>query len=180
MSDRRPARLDFPRYEFRSRNESGTEFLLDPIRRRWVIATREEWVRLHVVQFLIRERSVPPGLVNVEVELEYDGLRRRADVVVYRSDGSPVLVVECKSPEVPLTQAVVDQASRYNRVLRAGYVMITNGVVHYIFRIAGGSAEFLPDLPDFKQFAGRASGTGPASRPADASDSRSSTTDRSR
>lgn len=180
MTDRRPATLDFPRYEFRSRIESGTELLLDPIRRRWVTATREEWVRLHVVQFLIRERSVPPGLVNVEVELEYDGLRRRADVVVYRSDGSPVLVVECKSPEVPLTQAVIDQAARYNRVLRAGYVMITNGVVHYIFRIAGGRAEFVPDLPDFQQFAGPGSGSGHESRHAGGSESRSSTTDRSR
>lgn len=144
-----PVALNLPAAEFRVREENGVRMVLDPAREKWVVLTPEEWVRLHVVQFLIKARSVPRGLIGVEVELTYEGRRRRADVVVYRSNGSPALIVECKAPHVPLGQTVMDQASRYNHTLRAETVMITNGLVHYIFRFEDGQAVFLTDLPSY-------------------------------
>jgi hypothetical protein len=154
MPDWSPVALNLPECEFQFRKMDGARMVLDPARERWVVLTPEEWVRLHVVQFLIKARSVPRGLIGVEVDLTYEGRRRRADIVVYRSDGSPALVVECKAPKVILGQSVVDQASRYNYTLRAQTVMVTNGLVHYVFRFEGDRAVFLPDLPSFAELVG--------------------------
>lgn len=123
--------------------------MLDPHRQRWVVVTPEEWVRLHVVQFLISERAVPRGLLAVESALRFEGMLRRADIVVFERNGQPVLVVECKAPTVSLDQATVDQVARYNYALGARHVMVTNGQEHYVIRYDGESHTFLDDLPAY-------------------------------
>ena len=142
--------LNLPPFEFQQRRDGESTLVLDPQRRKWVVLTPEEWVRLHVVQFLIHERSVPRGLIAIEAELNYEGFRRRADVIVYRSDGSPVLVVECKAAHIGIDQKVVDQVARYNYALGAGVVMVTNGLEHFVIRVCDGKHEFLADLPDYR------------------------------
>lgn len=164
MPEWRPVPLNLPAHEFQFRKQDETRMVLDPAREKWVVLTPEEWVRLHVVQFLINARSVPRGLIGVEVDLTYEGRRRRADIVVFRSDGSPALVVECKAPDVAIGQSVVDQASRYNFTLRAQTIMVTNGLVHYIFRLDGDRAVFLTDLPRYDELVGGPNATASGSR----------------
>ncbi len=149
VSEWQPPRLHLPPYEFKHRNAAGRHEVLDPHRQRWVVLTPEEWVRLHVVQFLVNERGVPPGLLAVESALRYEGLLRRADIVVFDRTGQPVLVVECKAPTVSLDQSVLDQVARYNYELGARHVLVTNGRDHFVIRYDGESHRFLDDLPAY-------------------------------
>ncbi len=150
---RQPVRLSFPEVSLARILRDGKEFVRDPVRRTFVRMTPEEWVRQHALAYLIEVVKAPIGLIAVEKSFIYNGMRRRADVVVFDRSANPLVIVECKSPETPITQDVFDQVSRYNSEIRAPYVIVTNGVVHYCFRVDFGekSYEFLTHLPHFEQ-----------------------------
>ena len=112
----------------------------------------EEWVRQHCVSYLIEEKKFPKSLINVEKELKINGLKKRYDIVVFNSDGSIYLVVECKAPNIKVTQDTFDQIARYNMALEASYLMITNGINHYycIMDYEQEQYQFLKDIPNYK------------------------------
>jgi hypothetical protein len=143
--------LNLPAYEFQQRERAGKREIYDPIRQKYVRLTPEEWVRQHFVQYLIRDRGVPRGLVTVEQSFDYQGMARRADIIVHDRAGQPLLMTECKAPAVPLEQATLDQVARYNRVVDAPFLIITNGLEHYCCRIdrAAESYEFLDAVPAY-------------------------------
>ena len=124
-------KLNFPDYTFRFKSKENKIQIFDPIRKKFFILQPEEWVRQHVMQYLIREKKCPVSLVNAEKELRINGLSKRYDVVVYRPDGRIFLMVECKAPKVPITQETFNQIARYNMALKAEYLMVTNGLTHY-------------------------------------------------
>lgn len=141
--------LALPAASIPRRLRAGRAEVFDAVRQRWVASTPEEWVRQHVIAFLVAHRGVPPGLIAVERAVPHPTLPRRADVLVYGPDGQARLLVECKAPGVALTQAVFEQAARYARVLAAPYVLVTNGLRHVCYRIAGETLAFEPDVPMF-------------------------------
>jgi hypothetical protein len=144
--------LNFPPYEFRRDERAGKAVIFDPVRRRWVRLTPEEWVRQHLVQYLIQDRGVPKGLLAVEKAFPYRGRRWRADVVAHdRRNGQPLLVAECKAPEVEISQEPFDQAARYNRTAGAAVLVVTNGLEHYCCRRAEGAYRFLDYLPRYEE-----------------------------
>ena len=126
--------------------------IFDEIRKKFIILTPEEWVRQHVVRFLLEEKKYPISLINVEKVLNVNGLRKRYDVVVFNSDGSILILVECKAPEIKTSQATFDQIARYNMTLKAEYLMVTNGHNHYfcLMDFENEKYEFLAALPDYK------------------------------
>jgi hypothetical protein len=125
-------RLSFPReYPFEIRSLDGRPSIYDPIRRRFVPLTPEEWVRQNLVQHLIQDLGCPAGLTAVERYLEFHGKPFRADVVVHDRTGAAVLLAECKEPGVRIGPETFDQLTAYNRVLRARYLLVTNGLDHY-------------------------------------------------
>ena len=135
------------------RGAGGRVEVLDVLRRRYVAATPEEWVRQHVAAFLVAHRGVPPGLVAVERGVG-GAVSRRFDLVVCGADGRARLLVECKAPSVALGEAVYAQAARYNRTLGAALVLVTNGLRHAVYRPGtadGDAAVFLPDVPPFAE-----------------------------
>lgn len=127
-------KLNFPDYTFRFKSKENKIQIFDPVRKKFFILQPEEWVRQHVMQYLIREKKCPISLVNAEKELKINGLSKRYDVVVYRPDGSIFLMVECKAPKIPITQETFNQIARYNMALNAEYLMVTNGMDHYYCR----------------------------------------------
>lgn len=133
---------------------SGTHMLVfDFLRRRYVTLTPEEWVRQHFVHFLVERKGYPAALLANEVSLSVGGAARRCDTVLYRREGGlPRLVVEYKAPHVAITEKVFTQISSYNSVLRADYMIVTNGMSHYCCRMdyRRCSSVFLPDIPDFR------------------------------
>ena len=132
---------------------TGGHEVLDVLRRRFVAATPEEWVRQHVAAFLVAHRGVPPGLIAVERDVGGAGARaQRFDLVVRHRDGRARLLVECKAPSVALAAGVFAQAARYNRTLGAPFVLVTNGLRHVVLRpAADGTLAFLPDVPTFAE-----------------------------
>lgn len=144
-------KLNFPEYSFRFKNSQNKLRIFDPIRKKFLVLQPEEWVRQHVIQYLFREKNCPPSLVNAEKELKVNGLKRRYDVVVYHPDGSIFLIVECKAPEVAITQETFDQIARYNLTLKANFLMVTNGLQHYFCKMDYDLEKyhFIKDIPPY-------------------------------
>lgn len=147
-------KLNFYPYQFRFKNSENKTLIFDEIRKKFVVLQPEEWVRQHVVQFLIQEKGFPKSLINVEKELVINGLKKRYDIVVYKNTGEILLVVECKAPDILINQKVFDQVFRYNLSLQASLLMVTNGLQHYYAMIDYNSNKllFMESLPDYKSF----------------------------
>lgn len=145
-------KLNFPDYSFRFKSSENKIAAFDEIRKKFVILTPEEWVRLHTIQFLMQEKHYPKSLINVEKQLILGKRVKRYDIVVYNTEGKMHLVIECKAPSVKITQATFDQIARYNMELKAKYLMITNGISHYYCQMDYEKEKynFLRDLPDYK------------------------------
>lgn len=143
--------LNFPPYSFRFKNSENKVAIFDAIRKKFIQLTPEEWVRQHVIQFLLQDKKYSGSYINVEKVIKINGLTKRYDAVVFKPDGKIFLLVECKAPEVAITQQVFDQIARYNMVLEADYLMVTNGLNHYFCRMDFEKKEyqFLRSLPDF-------------------------------
>ena len=109
--------------------------ILDPLRRKYVRLTPEEWVRQNFIQYLINEGKYPAGLLGIEVLFRFNKLRRRVDILVHNRAGEPVLIVECKSPDVKIDEAVFEQIVTYNMKFQVPYIVVTNGLHHYACKI---------------------------------------------
>jgi len=139
-------RLNFPEYGFRLREGQ----IFDPARKRFVALTPEEWVRQHVIRYLVEE-GYPLSLMAVEAEINVYALKKRMDILVYGKDGKPLLIVECKAPSVKIDQGVFDQLARYNLRAGAPYFFLSNGHNHYCCKAAtDGGYLFLKNLPPFQ------------------------------
>ncbi|MBQ8672598.1 MAG: type I restriction enzyme HsdR N-terminal domain-containing protein [Bacteroides sp.] len=143
--------LNLPPFEARLAERQGRRFIFDILRRRYVALTPEEWVRQHFVHYLLEHKGYPAALMVNEVQVKLNATRKRCDTVLYRRDLSARVIVEYKAPEVEITQAVFNQIMRYNMVLRADYLMVSNGIRHFCCRMdyANNSSIFLPDIPHF-------------------------------
>ena len=143
--------LDFPAYDFRLKNSENKPYIFDPIRKKFVHLTPEEWVRQHVLQFLMQTKGYPASLINVEKEIKIYDTKKRYDIVIFNSDGSIFLIVECKQPKVTITQATFDQIARYNLKLKATLLMVTNGLHHYYCAMDFEEERyhFLKELPNY-------------------------------
>lgn len=110
--------------------------IFDPVRKKYVKLTPEEWVRQNFIQYLIREGNYPPGLLGVEVMFRLNNkLKKRVDILVHNRKGEPVLIVECKAPVINIDDDKVrDQIGMYNMEYKVPYLVITNGMTHYAFR----------------------------------------------
>jgi hypothetical protein len=144
-------RLNFPAYEFRIREEGTAFTIFDPVRKKYVALAPEEWVRQHVIQFLVREKKVPATLIKVEASFHLFKTRKRFDIGVFDRNGKALMVVECKGPTVPLSQEVLDQAVRYNMSMKVELLMLTNGFQHFFCRYDLNNSTFclITDLPDY-------------------------------
>lgn len=143
--------LSLPGFDYKVKKQNGTVMIFDIVRKKYVVLTPEEWVRQHVVHYLVEKKGYALSLIAVEREIELYGLRRRFDIVVFDRTGNPWLLVECKAPTVALSQKVFDQVFRYNLTLAAPFVAITNGVRHFCgYPEQGSGFRFLDDFPDFR------------------------------
>ncbi|KAF5068173.1 hypothetical protein DSECCO2_246120 [anaerobic digester metagenome] len=148
--------LNFPDYKFRIRESSERREIFDPLRRRFVALTPEEWVRQHLIQYLCNDRKVPGHMVASERGLRVNRMPRRFDLLVFAPDGRPVMIAECKAPRVPLTEEVFFQASAYNLALKVDYLLITNGIEHYCAKVnyQDKKLDFCSDIPEYAVLCG--------------------------
>lgn len=145
--------LNLPSYDFRIRREGQKQSIFDPVRKKFVGLTPEEWVRQHFMQFLIQEKGFPSSLMAVEKQIALNGKNFRFDLLVYRRSGEPYLIAEFKAPSVKISQETFDQVVRYNMSLKVKLVVVSNGINHYVCVIdyEKGAYSFLKEVPDFRQ-----------------------------
>jgi hypothetical protein len=151
--------LDLPDHGVKTKHGDHGMQVFDPVRKRWVALTPEEWVRQHVVNYLVIDLECPLSMVGVEVGLTLNGMTKRADIVVFGEGGHPVLLVECKAPGVKVGQSTFEQAARYNSVIKVDHLMVTNGSIHFCCKVdhERGTVEFLKRLPGYQEM--KAGGT---------------------
>ena len=148
--------LNLPACSFRIKETEGSEMILDPLRKKYVKLTPEEWVRQHFIQYLIQAGGYPAGLIAVERMFRQNKLVKRIDILVHDRQGKPVMMVECKSPDTEITEVVFDQIVKYNMELKLPYIVVTNGLVNYACRVdhINKSFEYLMVIPLYKELPG--------------------------
>ncbi|NLD20944.1 MAG: type I restriction enzyme HsdR N-terminal domain-containing protein [Bacteroidales bacterium] len=127
--------------------------IFDPIRKKYVARTPEEEVRQYIISLLLEKLLIPSSHIAVEQGFKYNDLQYRADIVVYDSHLTPVMLVECKAPSVSLSDSVIEQVVRYNFVLKVAYIMISNGNKTYLCKWNPQEEKYIfaDDIPTYEQ-----------------------------
>ena len=148
--------LNLPEHQFTIKKSANGLTIFDVLRSKFVALTPEEWVRQNFVAFLIHHKQFPQALMGNEIALVQYDIKRRCDTLIADREGCPFAIVEYKAPSVEITQKVFDQIVRYNMVLRAKYLMVSNGLQHYCCKIDydTDSYSFLPDIPCYTDIIG--------------------------
>lgn len=143
--------LNLPEHNFKIKNGIQGLQIFDVLRTKYVALTPEEWVRQNFTAYLISHKGFPSALMNNEIALIQNGIKRRCDTLVVNRSGLPLVIVEYKAPSIEITQKVFDQIVRYNMVLRAKCLIVSNGMQHYCCTIdySSGKYTFLPDIPTY-------------------------------
>ena len=144
-------RLNLPQYPFRLKSKENKHYIFDPIRKKEVVLTPEEWVRQNFAQYLIREKGYPASLIGVEKQFKLGKVVKRYDLLLFNRQGQPEVIVECKAPQVSISQDTFDQIARYNLGLKAKFLVVTNGLDHFYCQLdhERESYVFLKDLPNY-------------------------------
>ena len=144
--------LALPKANLRLSKKGEDVFVWCVSRKKTLLVTPEEWVRQHVIHFLVNDKNIPLGLLISEFSMKINKLSRRCDLVLFGNDQQPKLIIECKAPDVPIDEKVFRQIAQYNFKLNVDYLMLTNGLQHVICKIdrANNNLIYLEDLPDFK------------------------------
>ena len=131
-------KLNFSKiFHFRfKKSDTDKVLIFDSVRKKWLVLTPEEWVRQHWVHNLIEAHQINPSSIVVEAGLDVYNTKKRSDIVVYKN-GSPEILIECKRPNVPIDQKVLNQAINYNSNYQCQNVIISNGLEHYYFKKQG-------------------------------------------
>lgn len=141
-------KLNFPAIRLRARDRGGQVEVWDELRGIYLLLTPEEWVRRHLIAYLVAHCGAFPKRIVQEYAVELNGQPQRADVVVVDGCGKPFLLAECKAPEIAIGRHALSQAVRYNSVLGARYILLTNGLKHYCCEFRDGRYVQLNGMPD--------------------------------
>ncbi|MFZ6012752.1 MAG: type I restriction enzyme HsdR N-terminal domain-containing protein [Bacteroidota bacterium] len=144
-------KLNLPEFEYKLKKADGKVWIFDGIRKKFIVLTPEEWVRQHFIHYLVSKLKYPAALMRVEGGLVYNQLQKRSDIVVFDRTGKPWMIVECKSPNLKLSESSLLQAAVYNNTLKAKYIAVTNGLIHLCSEInwEHGNTTILTSLPDY-------------------------------
>lgn len=144
-------KLNLPEYEFRFKNEEGKVFIFDDLRKKYVVLNQEEWVRQNFIRYLINVKKFPVSLMVVEKKVIINRQPQRFDLLIYNRKGLPHAIVEFKAPEIKITQKVFDQVVRYNMELRVEYIIVSNGLLHFVCKIdyINNNYLFIKEVPVF-------------------------------
>ena len=133
------------------KNKENKSYIFDRVRKKWLMCTKEEWVRVHCVNFLIETKGYPASWILIEKEIKVYETKKRFDIVVSSLRGGNHILIECKAPSISITQETFDQIARYNLTANASYLMVTNGLAHYFCQIDAENETyvFLKDIPEY-------------------------------
>lgn len=145
--------LNLPNFDYKVKSTNGGLQIFDMIRRKYVALTPEEWVRQHIINCLTTTLNFPQSLLSVEKTIKVNALSKRYDIVAYSNSAQPILLVECKAPDISISQKSFDQVFRYNLTLKVSHLIVTNGIQHYCGKIdfEKNKFEFLKEFPNYNE-----------------------------
>ena len=145
-------KLNLPTYNFKLKSKENKTLIFDKLRKKYMVLTPEEWVRQHFVHFLIYKKNYPTSLIALEKQLTINNRKKRTDILVFNTEGTPEIIVECKAPTIKVTQDTFDQIARYNLKLKANFLIVTNGLEHFYCKMdfENETYIFLKEIPDYK------------------------------
>lgn len=142
--------VNFPNADLKLRQTDAVTQVWDIGRKKWLILTPEEWVRQHLLHYLVFHLNYPLSLLAAEQKVKYNQRNKRYDLLIYHSNGKPLLLAECKAPGVKINQVVMDQAAVYNKIIKAPYVCLSNGLQHFCVFYHENNFTFLNEIPTYE------------------------------
>ena len=143
-------KLNLPIFQFRFKKDvKNRTCIFDSIRKKWLVFSPEEWVRQNLIRFMVDFLNYPKEIIQIESGLKVNQNQRRSDVLVFKNSKAIVLI-ECKAPNVSITENTLSQALNYNQVYKAKYIVLSNGIIHKVFYVLNGSINQLKKLPNFE------------------------------
>jgi len=144
--------LNLPTYSFSIKEEQGKKLIFDRFRKKQVVLTPEEWVRQNFLMYLVKEKNYPASLIAVEAGLKVAQRKKRTDILVYSRQAQPLLIVECKAPEIKISEKVFEQIVRYNMSLQVNFLVVSNGLQHFCCKLdyANNTYSFLKEIPSYQ------------------------------
>lgn len=142
--------VEFPEPEFQTKTEGGKRYIFDSIRKSWLLLTGEEWVRQNFVRYLTSHLNYPASVIAIEKEIRLHELKKRFDILVYNKEHQPWMLVECKEPEVMLSENVLQQVLRYNISVPVQFMVLTNGHSTIGWKKQDGALTLLEAMPAFE------------------------------
>lgn len=144
-------KLNFPKANIQLKISDNKRFIYDIIRKKWMVFTPEEFVRQHLVHFLVQHKNIPLSLISVEKQINVNRLKKRFDVLVFKKTGQPLILAECKAPDIILNENALLQIANYNIIFNAPYLIITNGITHYYFKLNQHKYILIGEIDEFEQ-----------------------------
>ena len=143
--------LNLPAFDCKIKQKEEKLYIYDVLRKKYIVLLPEEWVRQHVVNYLVSAKKVSKLHIKVEQGRKYAGRQKRCDVIVWDADMNPLLMVECKAPHIEIDHKTIFQIGIYNSILQSQYLWLTNGLKHHYYKKEG--EEYIPigELPDFSR-----------------------------
>lgn len=127
--------LNLPKTQLKLTRKNGVISIFCPIRKKKLVLTPEEWVRQHLIAYFAEVIGISIGRMGAEVSLEYNGRKKRADILVVDEFGKPFILVECKAPEISITNSTFFQISAYQKELPAKILVLSNGLSHIVMNL---------------------------------------------
>ncbi len=145
--------LNLPPFEMKLRESAGKEQIYDPVRRKYVALTPEERVRQHFIHFLVSYMRYPLHRLVNEIEISLYNTTKRCDTVVYGDHSVPIAIIEYKAPHIKITEETFNQIARYNILMKVKYLIVTNGLEHYVCRVDydSQSIDYISTIPDYEE-----------------------------
>ena len=139
------------KYPLKIITKDKKKYIFDPIRKKYIVLTPEEWVRQNFIKYLVEVKNYPTGLIGIEQQLPGNEQNYRTDIVIYSNLAKAIMIIECKSEKIKITQDVFDQAAKYNMQFKADYLVVTNGINHYVSKLnyTDKTYTFLTEIPEY-------------------------------
>lgn len=147
----KPVPLNLPAFPFKIKQDESQTYIFDRLRKKYLVLTPEEWVRQHLVQFLINQKKYPRALIKLEEGLKLNSLQKRTDIIIYNTSGEKIFLAECKAPSVKISQQTFDQIARYNFIHRVPLLLVSNGISHFccLINFKESSYQFISEIPEY-------------------------------
>ncbi|MDG1347504.1 MAG: type I restriction enzyme HsdR N-terminal domain-containing protein [Crocinitomicaceae bacterium] len=144
--------LNLPQTQLRLTRKDGVISVFCPVRKKKLVLTPEEWVRQHLIAYFVEVLEISIGRMGAEVSIEYNGRKKRADILVVDDFGKPFILVECKAPEIPISGSTFFQISAYQKELPAKILVLSNGLEHVVINLDSQNPKTSSELEVMKEW----------------------------